>query len=944
MPPNAFNLRISTLSAIATAVLVILIGAMLSRFLFVEWRTFNTTGEGLWVTEVAYKGMIAAEKASFERGPSNGVLGDGDPPDAAKQERLHKARLATDQALQNFMAAIRGQSCSPACPMAADLSTVIDQLGSARNVVEQVSALPRQQRSADQVTQAVNRMFAVIPGLIQLTAELSRTAIDIDPGVEPAIFGAMYAVELREYAGRLGSQFTAALTEQKPLTLAEQQNINILRGRIAQLHDLIQVHTQQLKTQPLQKSVFDAMEEDYFRKGLSFVDQVEASSREGRPYGMSTADFAARYVPDMKSIVLLRDAMMQTALERARERHAAALESLVVVALIGAVTLMLVGILFLMIRWRVINPLLKVTNAIVEIAQGNLATTLPEPEREDEIAEIQRALAVLKASSIDKQRLEDERRRIIESIPGVFYVFDSAGRFLMWNRNFESFVGLSAAEFAQSHPLDFFDGHDKARVEKAIHEVFSAGSTSVDAVLVAKDGRRASYFFNGYRFERSEGVVVIGVGIDVTENVRAKAELEQHHARLEEQVAERTRELGQALEAAKAANLAKSTFLANMSHEFRTPMNAIMGMTGMALRRTEDPGLRDQLGKIDGASRHLLAIINDILDISKIEAERLTLERNDFLPGEVVKNIISLIDHKARAKGLGLHIDLPPEIAGLPLRGDPVRLGQILLNYTANAVKFTEHGSITVRVRMQEEMADAVVLRIEVMDTGIGIAEEDQKRLFKEFEQADGSMTRKYGGTGLGLAISKRLAMLMGGDAGVESKPGIGSTFWCTLRLDKGRDVTRPIAIRAGETALASLLASFAGTSILLAEDEPINQEVSCSLLEEAGLVVDLAVDGQQAFELARQNNYALILMDMQMPNLNGVDATRAIRTLPGHAATPILAMTANAFAEDRQACLEAGMNDHISKPVEPAKLYEILLRYLSAQRGRRVGDASAAG
>jgi len=944
LPPNAFNLRISTLSAIATAVLVILIGAMLSRFLFVEWRTFNTTGEGLWVTEVAYKGMIAAEKASFERGPSNGVLGDGDPPDAAKRERLNKARLVTDEALQNFMAAIRGQSCPPGCPMAEDLLAVIDQLGTARQVVEQVSALPRPQRSADLVTQAVNQMFAVIPGLIQLTAELARNAIDIDPGVEPAIFGAMYAVELREYAGRLGSQFTAALTEQKPLTLVEQQNINILRGRIAQLHDLIQVHTQQLKAQPLQKSAFDTMEVDYFQKGLSFVDQVEAASREGRPYGLSTADFAARYVPYMKSIVLLRDAMMQTALERAKERHAAALESLIVVAVVGALTLMLVGILFLMIRWRVINPLLKVTNAIVEIAQGKLDTELPEPEREDEVAEIQRAVAVLKTSSIDKQRLEDERRRIVESIPGVFYVFDSAGRFLMWNRNFENFVGLSAAEFAQSHPLDFFDGHDKDRIEKAINEVFSAGSTSVDAVLVAKDGKRAPYFFNGYRFERSEGVVLIGVGIDITENVRAKAELEQHQARLEEQVAERTRELGQALEATKAASLAKSTFLANMSHEFRTPMNAIMGMTGMALRRTEDPGLRDQLGKIDGASRHLLAIINDILDISKIEAERLTLEKNDFLLGEVLENITSLIDHKVRAKGLALHIDLPAEIAGLPLRGDPVRLGQILLNYTANAVKFTEHGSITVRVRSQGETPDDVLLRIEVIDTGIGIAEKDQKRLFKEFEQADGSMTRKYGGTGLGLAISKRLAMLMNGEAGVESKPGVGSTFWCTLRLEKSRNVARPIAIRAGETALASLLASFAGTCVLLAEDEPINQEVSCSLLEEAGLVVDLAVDGQQALELARQNTYALILMDMQMPNLNGIDATRAIRTLPGHAATPILAMTANAFEEDRHACIAAGMNDHISKPVDPEKLYETLLQYLSEQRRPTVGDVPAAG
>lgn len=934
MPHKTLNLRISTLSAVATAVLFILIGAMLSRFLFVEWKTFNATQEGLWATEVAYKGMIAAEKASFERGPSNGVLGDDDHADPTKQERLNNARQATDQALQQFMVAIHGRSCATDCQMAQDLRKVLEQLETARKVVNQVSSLPRKERSADLVTESVNQMFRVIPGLLQLTTELSRVAIDIDPRVEPAIFGAMYALELREYAGRLGSQFTAALTEQKSLTLVEQHNINILRGRIAQLHDLIHVHTKQWETQPLQKNAFSAMEEDYFRKGLGFVEFVEATSRRGPPYGMDTAEFAARYVPYMQSIVQLRDAMMQSALNFARARHAAALRTLIVVALIGMATLALVAILFLLIRWRVIIPLRKVKNAILEIAHGNLFTELPEAKREDEIAEIQRAVAILQASSIDKQRLEVERQRIIESIPGVFYVFDCSGRFLMWNRNFETFVGLTADEFGRSHPLDFFDEHDKPRVERAIHDVFAAGSGAVEAFLVSKDGTRAPYFLNGYRFERTEGLVLIGVGIDITEKVRAQAELEQHQTHLEELVVQRTNELGRALKAAEAASLAKSTFLANMSHEFRTPMNAIMGMTGMALRRTEDPKLRDQLGKIDSASRHLLEIINDILDISKIEADRLTLEQNNFTIGEVMHNITNLIENEAKEKGLKLLIDLPPTVAHLSLQGDPMRLGQILLNFTANAVKFTELGSITVRIHSVEDTQENTVLRFEVEDTGIGIAAEDQKRLFRAFEQADGSMTRKYGGTGLGLAISKRLANLMGGDVGVESQLGIGSTFWFTVRLDKAQVVANFLPTHVDDTAVARLLAYFKGTSILLVEDEPINQEVSCGLLEEAGLAVDLATDGQCALELARKNTYALILMDMQMPNLNGVDATRAIRTLPGYAETPILAMTANAFNEDRQICIEAGMNDHIGKPVDPDRLFNVLLKWLSGQGG----------
>jgi signal transduction histidine kinase len=399
-----------------------------------------------------------------------------------------------------------------------------------------------------------------------------------------------------------------------------------------------------------------------------------------------------------------------------------------------------------------------------------------------------------------------------------------------------------------------------------------------------------------------------------------------------EQLHEKEQALSLAKDAAEAANRAKSTFLANMSHELRTPMNAIMGMTDLALRKATDPKLRDQLGKITQASQHLLHVINDILDISKIEADRLTLEQVSFKLGEVLENLVSLIGHKASDKGLKVHIDLPAGLPGMALTGDPLRLGQILLNLAGNAVKFTEQGVITLRARLVEDSASDVLLRIEVEDTGIGIGPEDQKRLFTAFEQADGSMTRKYGGTGLGLAISKRLAQLMGGAVGVASTVGQGSTFWFTVRLGKtltGNGAVPPAPTFAQETAESLLQSKFAGARILLAEDEPINQEVSRGLLEDVGLAVDLAEDGVAAVEMAQLTPYALILMDMQMPNLNGVEATRAIRALPGYAQTPILAMTANAFDEDRQVCLDAGMNDHIGKPVDPERLFETLLKWL---------------
>jgi len=425
--------------------------------------------------------------------------------------------------------------------------------------------------------------------------------------------------------------------------------------------------------------------------------------------------------------------------------------------------------------------------------------------------------------------------------------------------------------------------------------------------------------------------IILALSLAVRRRKRMEGELERYRDHLEKLVETRTAELATAKDAAEAASRAKSTFLANMSHELRTPMNAIMGMTDLVLRRATDPKQIDQLGKVKAASAHLLHVISAILDISKIEAERLQLEHTDFRLGEILENIVSLIGHRAMEKDLKLLIDLQQGLPARRFNGDPLRLGQILLNLAGNALKFTDQGAITLRCHCLEDTPDGTLLRWEVIDTGIGIAPAAQARLFTAFEQADNSMTRKYGGTGLGLAISQRLVHLMGGEIGFDSTPGQGSTFWFTVRLSKASSDAVPSAptfpTQSADEQLPDL---HAGTRILLAEDEPVNQEVSRGLLEDAGLMVDLAEDGAQAVALAKQNRYALILMDMQMPKLNGVEATKAIRADSLNRTTPILAMTANAFSEDREACLSSGMDDFLAKPVDSRDLLTMIDQWIN--------------
>lgn len=517
---------------------------------------------------------------------------------------------------------------------------------------------------------------------------------------------------------------------------------------------------------------------------------------------------------------------------------------------------------------------------------------------------------------------------LFQGIPLPVFVVDRHAVIQEGNPQLQAIFDLDARHFRQHFLLRMISEKDRSRVSSLFSGHLRDGVTICREVEFIAGNRLLVGDLHVARIPASDMGEWEYICALVDQSVAIR-----HRRDLESLVEERTHSLVLAKEAAETANLAKNRFLANMSHELRTPLNAIFGFTQLMLHQPDSGKTREWQEKVANASRHMLQLVDNVLDLSAIEADRLTIHPEPFLPGVIVNEVVPLFEQRAQERGLRFIVEADPALAQTRFIADPLRLKQILINLLGNAFKFTPSGFVHLKCTLQQAEQPAeegiFIARFEIQDSGIGIPAEDQQRIFLPFETGDDSNTRNFGGAGLGLALSQRLCQLMGGDIGLESTPGHGSTFWFTLPLQTGNPQEAPLPSNPSMSGQPTVRQD--DGRILLVEDDEDSCAYACAVLKEAGFTVDCAGTGSDAITRARSGHYDLILLDISLPGLDGFATSRTIRSLPGYATTPILALTARVFEQDKENCLAAGMNAHLGKPFLPRQLLQAVNSLLNS-------------
>jgi len=620
-------------------------------------------------------------------------------------------------------------------------------------------------------------------------------------------------------------------------------------------------------------------------------------------------------------------------------------------AVVLAIALTLSLLIAILLAAVMAAPLRRITRSAQALAQGDLTQRVASSRLEEvdilanyfnHMAErLQQTMKHLETELTEQKRTKEALSHLSDRLQlatraahiGIWdwnvitdeLIWDDA-MYQLYGINKADFCGAYAAWSSAVHPADLAEATKKIKTaltgECEFNHEFRVVWQTDGSTHIIKAAAQTIYDASG------NPVRMIGMNLDVTESRVAEEELRKHRDHLEELVAERTRELIIARDQAETANQSKSSFLSNMSHEIRTPLNAIIGMTYIALTNESNPKQRNYLQKVDTAAHGLLDIINDLLDFSKIEAGKLNFDNAPFMLKDVIDYLTDLTLQKATEKGLCIAFDIAPDTPKA-LLGDQQRLGQILLNLFSNAIKFTEHGEIRLKIHCLEKNTTHAQLQFEVTDTGIGMTPEQSMRLFKPFEQADVSTTRRFGGTGLGLSISKKLVEMMGGTITAESQWGIGSRFIFTAKLGLQTEHMQSQP-RSHQKYSHDAIAKLAGAHVLLVEDNDTNRELAITLLNNANVSVDFVDNGQDAIAMVANHTYDAVLMDCQMSIMDGYTATQEIRRDSRFTNLPILAISANAMTGDREKCLAAGMNDHIAKPINIDQFFTTLAQWIS--------------